>query len=191
MAADPAQITQLLLDWRNGREAALAELTPIVYHELHRLAGAYMRGQRPDHPLQPTALVNEAYVRLLGHASPEWQNRVHFLASAAQIMRRILVDFARKKKAAKRDFGRQVTFEDAIAGARSSPEDVIALNDSLDRLAEMDARRAKAIELRYFGGLSLEEAAEALGTTVATVRRDVALGQAWLRGDLTRKVITP
>jgi len=180
-------VTRLLLDWRNGREAALSELTPIIYDELHRLAGAYMRRQRPDHPLQPTALVNEAYLRLLGHEAPALQNRVHFMATAAQIMRQVLVDFARKKQAAKRDFGHRVTLDDAIPGRRDSQENLIALNDSLERLAKIDPRRAKAIELRYFGGLSLEETAEAIGSTVATVRRDVALGQAWLRGELSRK----
>lgn len=187
MPADPVQITQLLLEWRNGRKAALHELTPIVYAELHRLAGGYMRSQRPDHPLQPTALVNEAYLRLLGQENRDWQNRVHFLATAAQAMRQVLVDFARKSKAAKRDFGYQVTLDDAVGGQGHSLESVIALNDSLDRLAVIDPRRARAIELRYFGGLSLEETAEAIGTTVATARRDLALGQAWLRGDLTRR----
>src|SRR5262249_31757877 len=144
MPPGSAQITQLLLDWRNGRKAAIEELTPIVYQELHRLAGAFMRGQCPNHPLQPPALVNEAYLRLLGQDSPDWQNRVHFLATAARIMRQVLVDFARRKNAAKRDFGCQVTMDDAIAGRSNSPEDVIALNGSLDRLAEMDPRRARA-----------------------------------------------
>ena len=187
MQGDPSQVTRLLQDWRNGRQDALEQLAPIIHRELHRLASSYMRGQRVDHPLQPTALVNEAYIRLLGHEPPDWRDRAHFLATAAHIMRHVLVDFARRKGAAKRDFGRQVTWDDSIQGPRNSPEDVIALNDSLDRLAEMDPRRAKAIELRFFGGLSLEETAEAMASTVATVRRDVALGCAWLRGELTRK----
>ena len=187
MQRDPSEITRLLLEWRNGRNEALAELTPVIYHELHRLADSCMRRQPPGHPLQPTELINEAYLRLLGNQPQQWQNRAHFVATAAQIMRQVLVDFARKKHTAKRDFGRQVTLDEKISGNDSHTEDVIALHDSLNRLAAVDARRARAIELRYFGGLSLEETAEAMALTVATVRRDVALGQAWLRGELTRK----
>jgi RNA polymerase sigma factor (TIGR02999 family) len=176
-----SEVTRLLVEWRQGRREALDELTPIVYRELHRLAGGYMRRQGAGHPLQPTALVNEAYVRLLGAETPDWQNRAHFMAAAARIMRQILVDFARRKSAAKRDFGRQVTLDDHVAGTEGARVEVILLNDALEKLAQADERKARVIELRYFGGLSLEETAEAMGLTVPTVRRDAALAQAWLR----------
>jgi RNA polymerase sigma factor (TIGR02999 family) len=177
-------VTQLLQDWRAGSAAALDELTPLIYQELRRIAALYLRKEARGHALQPTALVNEAYLRILKEKTPDWQNRAHFLAVAAQLMRQILVDGARRRRAAKRDFGQQVTLYDHVAEAKDSPVDLIALNDALDRLAARDPRKARAIELRYFGGLDLQETAEAMGLTVATVRRDVALAQTWLRQEL-------
>lgn len=179
-----ARVTQLLLDWRGGRREALEELTPLVYQELRRVAANYLRKEAAGHVLQPTALVNEAYIKMMGVKTPEWQNRAHFLAVAAQMMRQILVDHARHQRAAKRDFGQQVTLDERAAFTDDSRVDMIALNDALDRLAARDPRKARVIELRYFGGLDLGETAEAMGLTVATVRRDVALGQTWLRREL-------
>jgi RNA polymerase sigma factor (TIGR02999 family) len=178
------RVTQLLADWRAGRQEALNELTPLIYAELRRVAANYLRKEVPGHILTPTALVNEAYLKMIGREMPEWRNRSHFLAVAAQMMRQILVDYARQNRAAKRDFGRQVTLDEQAAMTTDGQVDLIGLNDALERLASWDARKARAIELRYFAGLDLEETAEVMGLTVATVRRDVALGQTFLRQEL-------
>jgi len=186
-AAKPSElshVTRLLQEWKGGRREALNELAPMVDRELRRVAAAYLRRERKGHSLQPTALVNEAYLRLIGSDPLDWQNRAHFMAAAARAMRQILVDFARKKRAAKRDFGQRVTLDAQLAGTENTQLEVILLSDALDRLAAVDARKAQVIELRYFGGLSLEETAEALHLTVATVRRDVALAQALLREEM-------
>jgi RNA polymerase sigma-70 factor, ECF subfamily len=181
------QITELLVAWGNGDEAALEQLTPLVYNELHRLARRYMGRERPGHTLQTSALVNEAYIRLIDWQNVRWQNRAHFLGVSAQIMRRILVDFARSREYAKRGGGaRQVSLAEAagIPGERGA--DLVALDEALHLLAELDDRQSRVVELRFFGGLSLEESAEVLKVSVGTVRRDWSLARAWLHRQLSR-----
>jgi RNA polymerase sigma factor (TIGR02999 family) len=181
------QITQLLVAWGDGDTDALEKLTPLVYDELHRLARRYMGRERPGHTLQTTALVNEAYVRLIDWKNVQWQNRAHFYAVSAQIMRRILVDFARARDYAKRGGGaRKVSLDEAamISGGRG--RDLVALDEALNALAELDDRQSRVVELRFFGGLSLEEVAEVLKVSVGTVRRDWSLARAWLHRELNR-----
>jgi RNA polymerase sigma factor (TIGR02999 family) len=181
------QITELLVAWGDGDRDALEKLTPLVYNELHRLARRYMGRERPGHTLQTTALVNEAYVRLVDWKNVQWQNRAHFYAVSAQIMRRILVDFARARDYAKRGGGaHKVSLDEAamISGARG--RDFVALDEALNALAELDDRQSRVVELRFFGGLSLEEIAEVLNVSVGTVRRDWSLARAWLHRELNR-----
>ncbi len=180
-APSQREITELLVAWGNGDQAALEKLTPLVYSELHRLARHYMKGERPGHTLQTSALVNEAYLRLIDWKSARWQNRAHFFAVSAQLMRRILVDFARSRDYAKRGGGaRKVSLDEAtvISGERGA--DLVALDDALNALARLNARQSQVVELRFFGGLSLEEIAEVLKVSVGTVRRDWSLARAWL-----------
>ena len=182
-------ITQLLVAWNQGDQEALAQLTPLVYRELHRLAHGYLAGERRGHVLQTTALVNEAFVRLIDWKQVEWQNRAHFFGVAATLMRHILVQFARERQAAKRG-GQdlQVTLSEAVsAGTRHNP-DLVALDDALTALEKLDPRQARTVELRFFGGLSLEEAAEVLRVSVSTVRRDWRMAQAWLHQQLSASV---
>jgi len=178
-----ASVSQLLIAWGRGEAAALEQLTPRVYRELHKVARAYLRRGRPNQTLQPTALINEAFLRLLDQSQPvEWENRAHFYGIAARLMRMILVDYARAHHAAKRGgAGAPVTLEDCMAVSPSRPPDVLEIDEALDRLAAVDERKAKVIELRYFGGMDREEVAAALGLTVPTVKRDLRLGEAWLR----------
>ena len=174
-------VTQLLLDWRNGDQQALERLTPLVYDELRRLAARYLRHEREDHTLQTTALVNEAYLQLIGQQARDWQNRAHFLAIASHLMRNILVDHARAHAAAKRGKGEQaLPLNDAIEVPGKTAPDVLALDDALKDLAKHDERKCRIIELRYFGGLSMEEIAEVTGLSVATLRRDLRMAEAWL-----------
>jgi RNA polymerase sigma-70 factor, ECF subfamily len=177
-------ITRLLVEWQAGDTTALERLTPIVYHELHRLAAAYLRRERPDHTLQPTALIHEAYVRLVDQNVPAFNDRAHFFGLAAHLMRQILVDFARARKAVKRGSGNKVDLDEARHLSTAPADDVLVLHDALDRLAAFDARKAQVVELRYFGGLTRTEVAEALGLTLATVKRDLALAEAWLRREM-------
>lgn len=173
-------VTELLQQWGQGDRAALDELLPQIYSELKRLAGAYLRRERRNHTLVATALVHEAFMRLVDQHSG-FQNRGQFFGLAAGMMRRVLVDHARARAAAKRpDAGLQVTLDPAVATAPDSAVDVVALDEALSKLAELDARQAQLVELRYFGGLTNEEAAEALGTSVRTVKRDWAIAKAWL-----------
>ena len=176
-------VTQLLVEWSQGNQAALEELTPHVYRELHALARSYLRRGRPNHTLQPTALINEACIRLLGKSEPiQWENRAHFFGIAARLMRMVLVDYSRARQAAKRGGEAEaVTLEETMALSSSHAPDVLEVNEALDHLAKIDERKAKVIELRYFGGMEREEIAAALGLTVATVKRDLRLGEAWLR----------
>ena len=176
-------VTELLIAWSHGNRAALDELTPHVYRELHGLAKAYLRRGRPNQTLQPTALINEACLRLLGQTEPiQWENRAHFFGIAARLMRLILVDYSRSRHAAKRGgMAQQVTLEDAQLLSPSRAPGVLEVNEALDQLAKIDERKAKVIELRYFGGMDREEIAAALTLTVATVKRDLRLGEAWLR----------
>jgi RNA polymerase sigma factor (TIGR02999 family) len=177
-----APITQLLVDWRRGDAAALEELTPRVYRELQNLARSYLRRLGPNQTLQPTALVNEAWLRLIGQTElPHWENRAHFFGIAARLMRLVLVDYARKHHAAKREGGQAVTLGDSIALCPARTPDILEVNEALEELRKVDERKARVIELRYFGGMEREEIAEALDLTLATVKRDLRLGEAWLR----------
>ena len=186
-APSQKQITQMLVDWGNGDQAALEKLTPLVYGELHRLARRYMGRERPGHTLQTSALVNEAYVRLIDWKNIHWQNRAHFFAVSAQLMRRILVDFARSRNYAKRGGAAQnVSFEETMAVSREKDADLVALDDALDSLARLNERQSRVVELRFFGGLELQEIAEVLKVSVGTVRRDWSLARAWLHRELSR-----
>ncbi len=185
MTAPTNNLTQLLVSWSNGDQAALEALTPLVHQELRRLAARCMAGERPGHILQPTALVNEAFLRLIDWKDVRWQNRAHFFAVAAQIMRRVLVDAARTRDREKRG-GRQVhvSLSEAANVTDGRGVDLVALDDALRTLEALNARQSRVIELRFFGGLSLEEAAHVLDVSVATVRRDWSLAQAWLFREL-------
>jgi RNA polymerase sigma factor (TIGR02999 family) len=178
-------ITEFLRSWNEGDESALERLTPLVYRELYRLAARYMRREQADHTLQATALVNEAYVRLIDWKNVHWQNRGHFLGVAAQLMRRILVDYARSRRYDKRGGGaRPVSLDDAPPVASDKLRVLLDIDEALDRLAAIDARRAQIVELRYFGGLSVEETAEALGISPITVIRNWNFAKAWLLREL-------
>lgn len=180
---DSKPVTDLLLAWRSGEEGALDRLIPLVHEELHRLAADYMRGERPDHTLQTTALVNEAYLRLVD-AEVDWQDRAHFFAVAATTMRRILVDHARKKGRDKRT-GIEVPLDEAAVVVPEASEGMLALDDALTRLAKRDERAARTVELHYFGGLTYDEMAEVLGVSTTTVHRDLQLARAWLYRELS------
>ena len=185
MESGPQQITQLLLAWGNGDERALADLMPLVYDELHKVAARHLHRLRPGHTLQTTALVNEAYLRLIDASQVRWQNRAHFFAVSAQLMRRILVDFARQRQNLKRGGGaQQVSLDEALVIAPERGADLIALDDALHRLAALNARQAQVVELRYFGGLTEEETAEALKVSLRTVQREWNLARLWLYREL-------
>jgi RNA polymerase sigma factor (TIGR02999 family) len=179
-------ITQLLVAWNQGDQDALAKLTPLVYKELHRLAHGYLAGERRGHVLQTTALVNEAFVRLIDWQQVEWQNRAHFFGVAATLMRHILVQFAREQQAAKRG-GKaiQVSLSEATAVDTRHNPDLVALDDALTTLEKLDPRQTRIVELRFFGGLNLEETAEVLKVSVSTVRRDWRMAQAWLHQQMS------
>ena len=178
-------VTELLLAWRAGDDSALAKLTPLVYQELHRLARGYMAGERPGHTLQATALVNEAYLKLVDSSRVNWQNRAHLLSVAAQLMRRILVDFARRNAYQKRGGDwRRVALDEGLMVSSSPEPDLVALDDALQTLAKFDPRKAQVVEMRFFGGLSLEETAEALQVSPDTVGRDWVAAKAWLFREL-------
>jgi len=180
-------VTDLLQAWASGDQAALDELLPLVYDDLRRQARRYMRAQPAGHTLQTTALVHEAYLRLVGQSSVEWKGRAHFFGVASKAMRSILVDHARARNAAKRGgSARAITLDDAggIAGPQASV-DVLALDEALGRLAELDARKSRLVELRYFGGLGIDEAAAVLGVSPATVKREWTTARAWLRRELS------
>ena len=180
-------ITQLLIAWSEGRSDALNELLPLVYAELRRLASSYLRHEAAGHTLQPTALVHEAYLRLIDQRRVRWRNRAHFYGVAAQIMRRILVDHARSAHASKRGAVRDLVPLAAVEiSVLSIDVDVLALDEALDRLAAFDPQQARIVELRYFGGLTIEEAAEVLNISAATVVRDWTIAKAWLHAELTR-----
>ena len=183
--SSPHEVTQLLQAWSDGNAEALDQLVPLVYGELHRLARHYMRGERPGHTLQITELVNEAYVRLVDWKNVRWQNRAHFFGVAAQMMRRILVDFARSRHYAKRGGETfRVSLSEAAGISAERGEDFIALDDALKSLSAFDARKARIVELRFFGGLTVEETAEVLKVSPRTVMRDWSLAQAWLYREL-------
>ena len=182
------QVTQLLTDWRNGNQQALEDLIPLVQAELKRLARAYLRRERQGHTLQTSALVNEAYLRLADAQTIDWQNRAHFFGVAARLMRQILVDFARARASQKRG-GNEAVFVSlavAIDTPVERPLDLVALDDALTTLARLDARQSQIIELRFFGGLSVEETAEVLGVSPGTVMRDWRTARAWLHRELLK-----
>ncbi len=173
-------VTDLLMAWRSGDDNALGRLMPLVQAELHRLAQRYMSMERPDYTLQATALVNEAYLRLVG-SDVDWKDRAHFFAVAAQVMRRILVDHARAQRRAKRGGGAEkVALEHTVLMSPERSGDLVALDDALDDLAELDKRKARVVEYHFFGGLTYDETAEALGISAATVHRELRLAKAWL-----------
>jgi RNA polymerase sigma factor (TIGR02999 family) len=184
--SSPKEITQLLLAWSHGEQAALDQLIPLVHDELHRIAKRYMRRERPGQTMQTTALVDEAYLRLVDSSRVHWQNRAHFFAIAAQLMRRILVDFARSRHNLKRGGrGEQVSLDEALVISPERGADIVALDDALNTLASLDARQSQVVELRFFGGLSINETAEALKVSEGTVRRDWSLAKAWLHRELS------
>lgn len=182
----PESVTQLLVDWSHGDQKALDKLMPMVYAELRRLAGNYLRRERPGHTLQPTALVNEAYLKLIDQKNARWQNRAQFFGVAAQLMRRILVDHARSHHAAKRGGADQqrLSITSAERLTKEPAVDLLAVHEALNELATMDSQQARIVELRFFGGLSIEETAEVLSIGHATVERDWKMARAWLRRKL-------
>lgn len=183
----PAEnVTELLVDWSKGDQKALDKLMPLVYSELRRLAGSYLRRERQNHTLQPTALVNEAYLKLIDQHRAKWQNRAQFYGVAAQLMRRILVDHARAHQAAKRGGSDQQRLSITSAGQLSEKPDtdILALHEALNELSEIDPQQGRIVELKFFGGLSIEETAEVLGVGHATVERDWKMARAWLRRKL-------
>ena len=181
-------LTGLLVDWCNGSREALDELMPLVYPELHRLARGYLRKERSDHTLQTTALINEAYMRLVDQNRVQWESRNHFFGICAQMMRRILVDHARRHKAAKRGGDRhRITFQEEIAVGGGAAIDVMDLDEALSEFEEVDPQLSRLVELRYFGGLTIEETADVLGVAPATVKRQWATAKAWLHRRLTRE----
>jgi RNA polymerase sigma factor (TIGR02999 family) len=187
-ASDPKVITALLAQLSEGKRDVEAELIPQVYAELRRLAAAYMRRERGNHTLQPSALVNEAYLRLVQQADVQWQNRAHFFATASHLMRHILVDHARARQAGKRGgVQHQVTFEDAVLRVPEQSIDILALHEALERLATFDTRQAKVVELHFFGGLSFEEIALILHMSDRTAKRDWSMARAWLKQELESK----
>src|SRR5437588_6147845 len=187
MAQNSHEVTQLLLQWSNGDKAALDKLMPLIYDELRRLARHYMSRERPGNTLQTTALVNEAYLRLINRKHVHWQNHAHFFAIAAQLMRSILVDHARSHAYAKRGGGaRKIALDDAMAVSQQRAADVVALDDALKRLAEIDPRQSRIVEMKFFGGLTIEETGEVLGLSPATIKREWSTAKAWLYHELNR-----
>ena len=190
MASGPApDVTRLLLSWSEGNQAALDELMPLVYGELRRLASAYLRRERSNHTLQSTALVHEAFMRLVNQQEVQWRNRAHFFAIAAQMIRRILVDYARAQHTEKRGSGSvKLELDEAMAAPLASgfDLDLLALNDALDQLSQLDARQSRIVELRFFAGLSIEETAEVMKLSPASIKREWNTARAWLFREMTR-----
>lgn len=187
----PQDITELLVDWSKGDREALNKLTPLVYGELHRLASRYLRHERANHTLQTTALVHEAYLRLVDQRNANWQNQVQFFAVAAQLMRRILVDYARSHGAAKRGGGyAKLSLDEAMIVSKEKIEDLMAVDEALNSLAAIDLQQSRVVELRVFGGLTVEETAEVLGVSPRTVKREWSMAKAWLHRQLRKQCIT-
>lgn len=191
MTNSSGQVTRLLAEMRLGREGAFAELFPLVYPELRRLAGGYLRKERAGHTLQPTALVHEAFLRLIGQDRAAWQSRSQFMGVSAQIMRRILVDHARRRAASKRGGVPGATGGQPLELSRKTIqfEDILAVNEALGRLARFDSRQARIVEMRYFGGMSFDETAEVLGVSSRTVKSDWAVARAWLHAELAERTL--
>jgi RNA polymerase sigma factor (TIGR02999 family) len=187
LSASTARVSELIVNWGRGDAGAREALIPLVYEELRRMARRYLRQERPDHTLQSAALVHEAYLRLVQKENQQWQNRAHFFGVAAQVMRHILVDHARGRRAVKRGAGNPQVALDERIGVPGEPEfDLVVLDDALNRLAELDARQSRLIELRFFGGLSIEETAAVLGISPATAKREWVTARAWLRREIGR-----
>ena len=182
--AETGEITALLADARQGDRHAVETLVPIVYQELRRLAQYYMQGERPDHTLQATALVHEAYLKLAGPGAQDWRDRAHFFAAAAQVMRNLLVDHARSRRRLKRGGGCEVSLEEAVTLAAVENEELLEIDAALARLTKIDARQSRIVELRYFGGLSVEETAAVLDVSERTVRREWQMAKAWLHAEI-------
>jgi RNA polymerase sigma factor (TIGR02999 family) len=183
----PEQITELLQSWSHGDRGAIQKLVPLVYDELHRLAQRYMSDERPGHTLQTTALVNEAFLRLVDSAHASWESRTHFYGVCAQVMRRILVDWARSRQALKRGGDMRVLdLDEALAAAKEPGTDLVAVDDALNSLAAVDARKSQVVEMRFFGGLSVKETAAVLKVSPETVQRDWKLAKSWLRREMNR-----
>jgi RNA polymerase sigma factor (TIGR02999 family) len=188
MPPQTKNITQMLGQLRSGNQEVVSQLVPLLYDELRRLAAYHLRRERPNHTLQATALVNEAYLRLIDQQAVEWKNRSHFFGIAAQQIRRILVDYARSHQAAKRGgAAARVTLDEAMIVSRDNPGEVILVDETLDRLAALDPQQAKIVELRVFGGLTVEEVAEVLGISPATVKRDWRMAKAWLTREINQR----
>ena len=186
--ATAPRVTELLLNWRQGDQDAREQLIPLVYGELRRVARRYLRQERPDHTLQSGALVHEVYLRLLGRKTPQWESRAHFFAVAAQLMRHILVDHARSRNAAKRGAGvPRLALDEQMSPPQSRNLDLLALDDALNRLSELDPQQGKLIEVRFFGGLSIEETAVVLNISPATVKREWTTARAWLQREMKSK----
>jgi RNA polymerase sigma-70 factor (ECF subfamily) len=183
--ASPQEVTQLLAAWSDGDEAALEQLIPIIHAELRRLAKYYLRRERPGHTLQTSALVNEAYLRLINWKTARFESRAHFFGVSAQLMRRILVDFARRRPRAQGESVRQVSLEEALTVSAEPDADLVALDEALGELSELDPRKARIVELRFFGGLSVDETAEFLGISPATALREWNKAKAWLYRELS------
>jgi RNA polymerase sigma-70 factor, ECF subfamily len=182
----PHDVTQLLVAWSNGDQAARDQLMPVVYEELHRLARRYMRRESPGHTLQTSALVNEAFLRLVDQRNVHWQNRAHFFAIAAQMMRRILVDYARSRSFAKRGGGeRALPLDEGLIVSEERSAEVVAVHEALEELAKFDARKSQIVELRFFGGLTIDETAEVLGISPGTVMSNWTVAKAWLRREIS------
>ena len=189
MRQTPENVTQLLIDWSKGDKEALDNLVPLVYDELRRQAARYLRHERAGHTLQTTALIHEAYLRLVDQRNVHWQNRAHFFGIAAQMMRRILVDHARTKKRAKRGGSDiRVSFSEATLKAPDQDLDIVALDEALEHLAEIDEQQSKIVELRFFSGLTVEETAEVMGISAATVKRNWSMAKAWLHREISGAV---
>jgi RNA polymerase sigma factor (TIGR02999 family) len=188
LVPSPEQVTRLLQAWSKGEESALEKLLPLVHRQLHRLAHKYMKGERTGHTLQTTALVNEAYVRLLGYRKVNWKNRIQFFAISARLMRRILVDAARERISKKRGGGAEkIVFDELLVGPSEQAHDLVALDDALKALAEVDPRKSQVVELRFFGGMTGEEIAKLLKVSPDTVLRDWRLAKAWLKREMTKE----
>ena len=188
-AAPPGEITRLLIAWKNGDAAALEELIPIVYGELHQMAERYLRRERPGHTLQPTAIVHEAYLRLVGRQGSDWQNRAHFFAVAAQSMRRVLVEYARQRAARKRGGRGESFLVDTTVLVEPREVDLIAVDDALVKLSALDAEQGRVVELRFFGGLTEDEVAEALAISPSTVHRKWLLAKAFFHRELRSRSV--
>jgi len=191
MGTPPHAVTELLAAWSNGDQAARDQLMSVVYQELHRLAHHYMQRESPGHTLQTSALVNEAFLKLVDQRNVRWQNRAHFFGIAAQMMRRILVDYARKRCYAKRGGGMpEISLDEALIVSNERNAEVVALDETLERLAEFDPRKSQIVEFRFFGGLSIDETAKVLAVSPGTVMRDWTLAKAWLRKEMSNSAST-